>query len=757
MPCHMDPDKYLCVSLVDVKLDCGHEARKPCHKNIETFPCSHPCEIRRPCGHTCTEFCHFKNDPDHLNMKCLKPCGRYRENCSIQEHTCPLLCHEDCPQCEIPIKKPRTLCKHVHEVSCCVDVDTIQCEKRCDKKMSCGHPCRIKCCEPCGNCKVLIEKTLTICGHKLTVKCCEEPNRKRCLKKCPLTLPCGHKCQNRCNQECTTNCTELIFTQFDSSCGHKFKIPCFKQELITQNFFKDDYNLLQHCQEPCGQLLDCEHICKGTCGVCVQGRIHQSCQEKCGATLICGHSCEIPCRETCQPCRKKCEYRCIHSKCGKKCGEPCSPCKEPCERRCKHLKCNKKCGEICTVRPCTEPCSKILKCGHPCLGFCGDICPPICRICKPDDEAFQLYFGNENEPDSKFVYLKDCNHSIEADALEYWMMQTNGDKFDVNNKKHSAINVKRCPRCNSPITTLQRYSHYIKKAYREVIEVKKKLYGSNKGNELKRQELNEKITLFITTNDILIKESKYLKAILNIIQNSLKPTHKGKRQSVNKIILSTYEAQLEIIEKFLNIFNKCQLKKEENIKKCIKHIDFLLLILSRQENRITQQEIQEFQQEILRFDKFGQMCVVEEDANFQTVFKINDEVKKLHTEIWTEINSSHKFKNEQDMYIKDKIQDLIKLVDENIILTEDEKRMIVKAMGMKQGHWFKCPNGHSYCIGECGGAMEVAKCPVCGEDIGGTKHNLLETNTHDGSMDGSTRPAWSNGGNFDMRNFLFND
>ena len=38
-----------------------------------------------------------------------------------------------------------------------------------------------------------------------------------------------------------------------------------------------------------------------------------------------------------------------------------------------------------------------------------------------------------------------------------------------------------------------------------------------------------------------------------------------------------------------------------------------------------------------------------------------------------------------------------------------ERDEIVKAMGSSgtSGHWYTCPNGHVYLIGECGGAMQV--------------------------------------------------
>ncbi|KDQ57638.1 hypothetical protein JAAARDRAFT_270513 [Jaapia argillacea MUCL 33604] len=60
----------------------------------------------------------------------------------------------------------------------------------------------------------------------------------------------------------------------------------------------------------------------------------------------------------------------------------------------------------------------------------------------------------------------------------------------------------------------------------------------------------------------------------------------------------------------------------------------------------------------------------------------------------------------------------------------EEKIAIVKALNFSHtGHYYQCPKGHMFVITECGGAMEVASCPECGERIGGTGHNLLGTNT----------------------------
>lgn len=58
-----------------------------------------------------------------------------------------------------------------------------------------------------------------------------------------------------------------------------------------------------------------------------------------------------------------------------------------------------------------------------------------------------------------------------------------------------------------------------------------------------------------------------------------------------------------------------------------------------------------------------------------------------------------------------------------------ELTSVYKAVTMAGGHWYRCPNGHYYAIGECGQAMQTSVCPDCAESIGGERHNLLGTNS----------------------------
>ncbi|KAF9584715.1 hypothetical protein BGW38_005439, partial [Lunasporangiospora selenospora] len=65
-------------------------------------------------------------------------------------------------------------------------------------------------------------------------------------------------------------------------------------------------------------------------------------------------------------------------------------------------------------------------------------------------------------------------------------------------------------------------------------------------------------------------------------------------------------------------------------------------------------------------------------------------------------------------------------------VSDNEKMEIFKIMSASlrgNGHWYMCPNGHTYVIGECGMAMQESQCPECGARIGGGSHELLQTNS----------------------------
>lgn len=76
--------------------------------------------------------------------------------------------------------------------------------------------------------------------------------------------------------------------------------------------------------------------------------------------------------------------------------------KERCPWRCMHKTCTKLCREQCDRDPCNEPCTRPLPCGHTCIGYCGEPCPPHCRICDREHLAEFILLGNEEDADARY-------------------------------------------------------------------------------------------------------------------------------------------------------------------------------------------------------------------------------------------------------------------------------------------------------------------------------------------------------------------
>ena len=161
------------------------------------------------------------------------------------------------------------------------------------------------------------------------------------------------------------------------------------------------------CSQPCGVVLDCGHICNLTCHS--WDRFHQTtlCRQPCLHSCPEGHPCPLTCADLCGPCQvpvKKVLKDCNHEDtvpCHKDVSD--HMCTQPCKRMlaCGH-ECRGACGEcsatgqhapclekvektwqICghknitechkdpTTEPCTTKCKEMLNCGHKCKGTCG--------------------------------------------------------------------------------------------------------------------------------------------------------------------------------------------------------------------------------------------------------------------------------------------------------------------------------------------------------------------------------------------------
>ncbi|KAK4872928.1 hypothetical protein RN001_014957 [Aquatica leii] len=727
--CYADINNFKCPTFVEATLPCGHvHPEKPCHQSVETHKCPFRCKTRvDSCGHACLKKCHFTDDPDHIKYKCRKPCQKLRFGCSTREHKCPNLCFEECAPCEIVIEKTRT-CKHKTLTFCNRNADDSVCDKPCERLLPyCRHPCKKKCNELCGDCDVMVLQKVRECGHTIKMKCSQVPSRQLCYEKCTLSLACGHACENRCNEPCTTSCKVLVDHTTPTDCGHKFKIEC---HMLKKNYASNSLDLLKYCDSPCGTTLSCTHVCSGTCGECSQGRIHKACSEKCGTVLVCGHICPINCSNACRPCEILCTFKCRHSESKKQCWESCTKCTEKCLRKCPHIECLALCGDTCTVPPCNEPCPKKLSCGHSCIGFCGDPCPTLCRVCNLEELA-QLDSWDEDE-DARFVVLDECSHVIESSYMEAWLQQN----LDF-------MGPKRCPSCNTILQSTQRYSDQIKKALFNISMVRRKLknYGSHSEIEIRRTDLLIKVNELKRERKLM--NGSMFNTVLESLETVIQPIRNGCKQPLNLGVSTVYLQKLQILENIVRVYKKGNIKTNE----LVKNVNFLFSALLKNPKQLSKQELTDLEREVKRFAFMVQLNQIRESQYFSH-FSSRREFLDAFEDIKTILFSIEKFTESLETSVVEKLDYLSKTFNVEVLKIELDE--VIRAMNLPKGHWYQCPNGHLYTIGECGGARQTGKCIDCSEGIGGTNHTLLPNNSHS-SVDGSRYAAYS-----EEANNLFN-
>lgn len=360
-----------------------------------------------------------------------------------------------CKKCEHKLD-----CGHICPKSCHPgDHKQVVCPQRCGRFLPCKHRCMQKChgMTKCAACVQKVPTWLRHCGHWTLVPCSNQ-SVSQCEEPCAATLACGHNCTQKCGQECTRWCTRRVDKELP--CGHIATIPCCQP---ASKYF---------CRELCGQSLEpvCKHRCHGKCTSCRQKRKHPQCCQPCEKVLPCGHQCKSLCYQVCQPCTKPCEYTCRHRRCHRKCGDLCQPCEEPCDWNCEHFKCGQKCHQVCNRPRCNQKCPKVLKCGHDCIGLCGEPCPIRCRICHPNivEVCSQLPL-KEMEASTRFVELSDCGHLGEYNMLDAWV-DMDGTAFA---QAPSTSWPKFCPKCKTPIRRTVRYRSTINSLLMKLEDSKK--------------------------------------------------------------------------------------------------------------------------------------------------------------------------------------------------------------------------------------------------------------------------------------------
>ncbi|KAF4141380.1 AAA domain [Phytophthora infestans] len=660
--------------------------------------CLRPCGRRLPrCGHACPKLCHV-DQPSHRAVYCTQPCPRLQEGCG---HVCPGVCGDACGRCEVLVGSIALPCGHTYRNARCFEA-----------KM----PSKLKC-------KAPVDKLVPECGHLQRVTC--STTKVKCTHKCGAVLPCGHPCSRKCS-DCVADTLKA-----------------------REGEPEPDYPIkpTEHgaCQKVCERLLPCCHRCRGICH---------------GAAL-------------CPPCQGICDvFSCEHGSCNHPCSDPCAACTERCSWSCKHSgECSLPCGAPCNRRLCDLRCTKALTCGHQCPSVCGEDCPSreFCHICGDDDVKqrvadvilFQTY--GEIDPSEDPVLVLPCC------SMVYTMATLDGTLemstyYDSNGKPvgplpRGYIDTPQCPNCKKPIRGLRRYGRVTKRA---AIDAAEKNFITHSLRQIK--SLQERANAVVETGDLT--RDKTLRHDLRMFGAAVaRPPCQKAFEACVALLTKARGGQgggdVTIDLSMLPVPNS-----KFPYRGFFFHLSAQLSQLStgvgkKESSRYARQAVDEFEKgsfsmqagearlvlvQILLANAQEELSTSvrtekERKAREEVVTRVAREVHDVLINLEASAASFLTKYGEDVRHLRQKLVSVVQRARSSTFYQEvsvDEMRAIKTAMQAEfrgSGHWYRCENGHSYSIGECGMAMEETHCPECGARVGGQDHRLVQGSSHDSQMD----------------------
>ncbi|KAH9330792.1 hypothetical protein KI387_002900 [Taxus chinensis] len=310
----------------------------------------------------------------------------------------------------------------------------------------------------------------------------------------------------------------------------------------------------------------------------------------------------------------------------------------------------------------------------------------------------------EYESSDRFVQLIDCGHVFEVSGLDTWMHMD--DNVLEAEPGAVAVKLKQCPECRSPIRKSLRYSNIVKVRLQQIEEVKKLILGFE----------------YLKRGNKLLKKKSYEQAILEFSE-------------VFQRTPGSLEAHLGMARAL------CGLR---DYKRAIEHLYFIVKHSSYK--ALIQEKLP---------DLIWKCDFTMNNVNF---ISRNDASTKAENELaidslllWASVCYSWRYDTKTGLAICE----IVLEKNPGHVKTEEMKKNLESGRQFKEivdvmtrevggrGHWYKCPNGHFYVVGECGGPMQKSKCPDCNAVVGGESHRPAEGNSHS-DIDGSSHPAWSN-------------
>ncbi|CAB4491510.1 P-loop containing nucleoside triphosphate hydrolase protein [Rhizophagus irregularis] len=722
-----NPNLIKCTVMVTLTLPaCGHEQKALCGSSIKDISCDHDCGIiLEDCGHPCKNKCfqcqkksieknndvpildeqgHVKRT-DHL--KCVQKCGRILY-CG---HPCSVKCHrEGCPPCK---EKCSIACLH----SKCMQ--------------SCGDPCSA-CAEQCN----------WSCQHQggCALSCGAPCSRLPCNLQCQKLLECGHRCISVCGEECPQEyCVECAKDEIKSQvvdiimretfadvdwnahrlivleCGHCFTMESMDSHMELEKYYVGKADFKTSETTWIGLKAPPEEISKAKCcpncrypinNVNRYGRVSKKIAldaakmkflQKFTKTLKGVQDTLEKIVLYLETTRTQFVDKIVKSaSVSDKSGKP----------KRKHQTSNTKVPELTPVQQFAEIEYQGISQAHEKLWA-----KHVVRLITCYQDIFMIMTGTKDPPykhafDAAVVNLYRVKSAMENDIDDILNLVERMDTLNLSGSSYMrklALQRDCLQQVGIPLPVIS-HGMYIK-AFLEIINVQKTMFMEAKHVvEALDSALLEKIKLLYLRNNVDIATQQSINSRNSWIR-------------FTRFILEKTIEHLKII---------CEIAKETKYYR---------------DHSFASLELSEVQCTYGRFILSYEIVNDRESASEQAT-----KMKKLVLTLCKDIQQrfiglqnsirlvdgdhiKQQFINRMEQVLND-VKELENCKDKTIL--RSEKLEIFRAMNVElqgSGHWYQCPNGHTYTIANCGLANQASSCPECGANVGGINYNLSAGNS----------------------------
>ena len=316
----------------------------------------------------------------------------------------------------------------------------------------------------------------------------------------------------------------------------------------------------------------------------------------------------------------------------------------------------------------------------------------------------------------------------------------------MNVEEFSEIQMKCCPRCKTIIRTCLRYGDILKKNYEDIVLVKKKLLDAHETSRNFVSQMTPKLQQVLRANGEMKNgfshpiSSKFQELLLGLFRKMesrkrqgqlIPPTLDSDDRHVIQVKIDLVGRMLELLKKAIqperpNVSNSVSQKfgvvkkpsptamKPELLQDITWRTEGLFDSL-KERKRMSDAEYQDMVHEINRLAYIRTFYLLKSSTIYGTTVRCDQETAFIESLL---LKNVKKLTEHDKSKLKNLLQAMAKKLETGLDVSDEERLQIFKAVGLEQRHWYKCPKGHIYAIGNCGMPSQSGSCIECGAAIG---------------------------------------